>query len=326
MDTRRDFIKKIGISGASLTISNTSNQNLSHRRQIKFGICTDVHKDIMHDANERLQSFIDEASLSNLDFIIQLGDFCCPNTQNLSFLAIWNSYIGDKYHVLGNHDTDGGFSKAQVIKYWNSLGSYYSFDCQGYHFVVLDGNEKNPTSSCPGGYDRYIGEEQLKWLENDLQVTSLPTIIFCHQGLDNDVSGITNATRCRFLLEECNRKSGFQKVKVVFSGHHHLDYHNQINAIHYVQINSMSYQWLGEAYQTERYDEHIQKSHPWIKYTVPYKDPIWATVEIFDNRTMRIKGKNTVFVGLSPKQLYVNPSTWVYPITPTISDRSISLR
>lgn len=53
--------------------SSQTNSNI-----VRFGICSDVHKDIMHDADERLASFITEASERDLDFIIQLGDFVRP--------------------------------------------------------------------------------------------------------------------------------------------------------------------------------------------------------------------------------------------------------
>ena len=132
----------------------------------------------------------------------------------------------------------------------------------------------------PSGYARFISQEQLDWLEKDLDQTQLPTIVFCHQGLDNDFGGIYNGTQSRLVLERANEKAGFNKVQVVFSGHHHQNYHNLINDIHYVQINSMSYQWLGDKYKKVRYSEAVDETHPWIKYTAPYKDPIWADVEI----------------------------------------------
>ncbi|MEA5258357.1 metallophosphoesterase [Arcicella aquatica] len=328
MENRRNFIKILSLGSVSATLPCqllARDAALLKKNYVKFGICTDVHKDVMHDADTRLKAFIDEASGKNLDFIIQLGDFCRPYDYNQDFLAIWNKYQGDKYHVLGNHDTDGGFTQEQVVQYWNAKARYYSYDCKGFHFVVLDGNEKDSSPNRPAGYARYIGEEQLKWLENDLNNTNLPTILFCHQGLDNDNGGIYNGTQCRLVLEQANTKAGFTKVQAVFSGHHHLDYYNKINDIHYIQINSMSYQWLGDQYKYSRYGSEVDKSHPMIKYTVPYKDPIWAYVEISSDNTLSIYGKKTEFVGPSPTELGLT-TKFDYPITPQISDRKISLK
>ncbi len=291
------------------------------REELRFGICTDVHKDIMHDADERLQAFIDEAKEKSLDFIIQLGDFCRPYDYNLPFLSIWNQFPGDKYHVLGNHDMDGGFSREEVIQYWKAKGKYYSYDVKGYHFVVLDGNDKS--EKVPNGYARYLGREQLEWLERDLAQSDLPTIVFCHQGLDNDMGGIYNGTEARLVLENANRQSSYKKVRLVFSGHHHQNYHNVINDIHYVQINSMSYHWLGGDYLQVRYSEEVDKSHPWIKYTVPYQDPIWALVEISSKGKLTIMGRESSFVGPTPEEMGVDKSRYGYPIEAKISDRKI---
>ncbi|GAA5220025.1 hypothetical protein GCM10025777_06550 [Membranihabitans marinus] len=317
---RRSFVKFM-VGGIVMIPNSKLLTSADKREELRFGICTDVHKDIMHDADERLQAFIDEAKEKSLDFIIQLGDFCRPYDYNLPFLSIWNQFPGDKYHVLGNHDMDGGFSREEVIQYWKAKGKYYSYDVKGYHFVVLDGNDKS--EKVPNGYARYLGREQLEWLERDLAQSDLPTIVFCHQGLDNDMGGIYNGTEARLVLENANRQSSYKKVRLVFSGHHHQNYHNVINDIHYVQINSMSYHWLGGDYLQVRYSEEVDKSHPWIKYTVPYQDPIWALVEISSKGKLTIMGRESSFVGPTPEEMGVDKSRYGYPIEAKISDRKI---
>jgi len=223
------------------------------------------------------------------------------------------------------HETDGGFTREQVVDYWKAQGTYYSFDSKGFHIVVLDGNDEDTSSSRPAGYARFIGKEQLEWLAEDLEKTDLPTIVFCHQGLDNDLGGIHNATESRLVLERANKQADFNKVQVVFSGHHHQDYYNNINGIHYVQINSMSYQWLGEDFQHIRYSKEIDETHPWIKYTAPYKEPIWAYVEISADGIFQLKGKKSEFVGPSPKELGVTRDKYGYPIVPHISDKQFKI-
>ncbi len=227
--------------------------------------------------------------------------------------------------VVGNHDMDGGFNRKKVVKFWNAIDQYYSFDNKGYHFVVLDGNDKDPSEDRPAGYARFIGEKQLKWLAKDLEETNLPTIVFCHQGLDNDLGGIYNGTQSRLVLEKANKKAGFKKVQFVFSGHHHQDYTNNINGIRYIQINSMSYQWLGSDYKHVRYSKKIDKSHPYLKYTAPYKNPLWAYVEISTDNTFKLVGKKTEFVGPSPEELHVDMSEFGYDLVPYISDREFKL-
>lgn len=327
MNKRRDFIKVLSMGSAALLLPLNSSGNAFEKREkktLRFGLCADVHKDIMHDADLRLKAFVEEASEQELDFIIQMGDFCRPYDYNLDFMSIWNSFPGKKYHVIGNHDMDGGFTREQVVEYWNASGRYYSFDSNGYHLVVLDGNDDDTSPGRPAGYARFIGKEQLEWLEADLEKTKLPVIVFSHQGLDNDLGGICNATESRLVLERANKQAGFQKVQLVFSGHHHQDYYNTINGIHYVQINSMSYQWLGDEFQQIRYSEEVDKNFPWIKFTVPYKDPLWALADISSD-TFRLYGKKTEFVGPSPEELGVDMSLYGYPVVPYISDKKIKL-
>ena len=300
---------------------NAFEQSKEKKSPLRFGLCADVHKDIMHDADARIRAFVDDASARELDFIIQLGDFCRPYDYNLEFMSIWNSFPGKKYHVIGNHDMDGGFTREQVVAYWKSPGRHYSFDLKGYHFIVLDGNDEDPSPDRPAGYARYIGREQLQWLEKDLRETQLPCLVFSHQGLDNDLGGIHNATQTRLVLEKANKEAVRQKVLYVFSGHHHQDYSNTINGIHYIQINSMSYQWLGDDFKHIRYSEEIDKSHPWIKYTVPYRDPLWAVAEISADHTLQLYGKKSSFVGPSPEELGVDLYDYGYPIVPHISDK-----
>ncbi len=66
--------------------------NQTAKNSVSFGICTDVHKDLMHDADERLSKFINDMNQKQVDFTIQLGDFCRPYTYNDTFMNIWNSF------------------------------------------------------------------------------------------------------------------------------------------------------------------------------------------------------------------------------------------
>ena len=47
-------------------------KNLSpNSTEIRFGICADVHKDVIHDADRRLKIFVDEMNRREVDFIVQ---------------------------------------------------------------------------------------------------------------------------------------------------------------------------------------------------------------------------------------------------------------
>lgn len=292
----------------------------SRKTKLRVGLFADIHLDVMPDGERRLRSFMDEMNLVNPDFIIQLGDFCSPHDKNIPYVDLFNSFAGPSFHVIGNHDTDYGFSHQQVVDFWKSKGIFYSFDLKGYHFVVLNGNDRpeGDTSRWPS----HIGKVQLEWLEKDLAYTKLPVVVFCHQGLDVNVSGaLEYSSRVRTIFERANLAAGYQKVQVVFSGHHHQDYHNVINSINYVQINSMSYYWMGSQYRQHRYPAEIDKLFPLVKDTAPYKDPIWAILTIYTNGEFQITGRRTEFLSPSPREMGMSEFEKVYPVVPVISDR-----
>ena len=109
---------------------------------VKFGVIADIHQGYLKDVEQRLQVFLDNVKREEqVDFIIQLGDFTLYPTKakSGSFLKLWNSFKGPKYHVLGNHDMDCA-DKAQVRAFWGMPANYYAFDLKGFRFIVLDGN------------------------------------------------------------------------------------------------------------------------------------------------------------------------------------------
>ena len=288
--------------------------------KISFAVCADVHRDIMHDTEDRLKEFVEAATDFHADFIIHLGDFCCPYEKNQSFLDIWNSFEGEKYHVMGNHDTDGGFTKQETIDFWNSKGQYYSFDNNNFHLVVLSGNDVNPAKEKSSGYPFYIGKKQQEWLEQDLRSTDKKVIIFSHQPLETK-EGIENSEEIMNILNAANEEAGFTKVIACFSGHFHSDYYKKINGIYFIQINSMSYQWLGKRNESPGYSKETYAQFPNLLYTAPYKDPVYGLVTI-DERSIHIEGRKTEFVGLTPEELGItNENT---PM-PSVSDRDLLL-
>lgn len=292
---------------------------------LRFGLCADIHKDIMHDADARLQAFIEHAQKENVDFILQLGDFCRPYDYNRPFLDIWEAFAGPRYHVLGNHDTDGGFSRQAVVDYWSMPGRFYSFDAGVYHFVVLDGNDARQGK--PPGYPCYMAADQLAWLRRDLADTDRPTVVFCHQSpLDMQApeQGLDNGAEVRALLEQANAAGA--QVLACFSGHNHMDAHTALNGIHYIQINSMSNYWLGEDYQEIRYSAAVDADFPWIKYTAPYAAPLYALVALEADGTLVIEGTASTFVGSTPWDLDYPHRHCRDRIAPQISDRRLAPR
>jgi predicted phosphodiesterase len=297
---------------------NEKNDNLS----VSFGICADVHHNVIHDATHRINVFVDDMNSRKTDFIIEMGDFCYPDSTSDEFLSVFNNFNNDKYFVLGNHDKDNGVTWEQTKKYFGMPASYYSFDKNGFHFIVLNGNEF--AEGTEKGYPRNISYKQLNWLQNDLTKTEKKTVVFVHQSLF-DSHGIINQDTVRNILAEQFTTDGKNKVLVCFNGHSHIDAAKEIGGVWYVAINSMSYFWIGEKHKHKSYSDEVHKNNPWIEYVCPYKSPLYAYVTIKTDGTISIKGQETNWVGPSPKSYEFKsnyyPAEW---IAPKVSDRELN--
>ena len=224
--------------------------------------------------------------------------------------------------MIGNHDMDGGKTRDQFREYVGMEEAYYTFLQQGYRFIVLDGNDRH--DGAPGGYPRHVGAEQRAWLEETLASTEEPVIVFSHQSLEN-ATGVDNGAEVRALLEAANEAAGWGRVLACFSGHHHLDDVVEVGGIPYVQVNSMSYQWVGGSRRHQSYPEEVHAGHPWIEYTCPYADPLWAYVIIDPAGELRIEGVRSRWVGPSPQELGLVEGKDNRGIRPGVSERRLRL-
>lgn len=295
----------IGTAFLSPFLSQAQGKKID-RKTVKFAVTSDVHQDIMHDASDRLNVFFDAARKNKVDFIIELGDFCQAKDENIPFKELWHSYEGEKYNVIGNHDMDAG-TKKDYMKFMRMPSRYYSFDKGGVHFIVLDANivvrDGEYLSADKGrGYGRYIDSEQVEWLKKEVVSTQNRIVIFSHQGLENTVD---NGYEIHKIFEEENKRVGFLKVMAALSGHRHTSYLKQINGISYIQINSASNKWVGDKYiHAGRYSKEINDKHPYLKYTLPYKDALYSIVTI-SKKEIEIKGVKSEFVAPTPEDLNV---------------------
>lgn len=295
---------------------------------VKIGLCSDVHLPTMHDARLRLTTFMNQMKSEKPDFIIELGDFAQASEKFDEYYELWNSFPGEKYHVIGNHEMDGGHSREEAVAYRHMKSPYYSFDKNGFHFIVLDGNDKKDENA--KGYKQFIGAPQIEWFKNDLSQTEFPVVIFSHQGLvvykgvDEDY-GVENAAEIREITENHNASYPAKKVVACFNGHTHWDYAEEINDVWYIHITSMSYHWLGEGYEQIRYSPAVDKNFKWIKYTAPFKDPLFTTVEISSKGFIKIAGKTSEWVGPSPFEIGY-PERMKRYMRPAITKRTLKFK
>ena len=256
---------------------------------MRFGVFTDPHyaerepriNRYYSESHEKVAECIDLMNEQKVDFLIELGDLkdegvSPKEEETLQFLTTMENELqrfnGPVYHVLGNHDHDS-ISKQQFLEATSNEGdcdkrSYYSFDREPIHFIVLDANYTSAGKEYDHGNfdwkDAHVPEFQLSWLKKDLKENNWPTIIFIHHRLDS-VDGAykayspDNADIVRKVLEDSGN------VIAVFQGHYHEGGLTEVNGIHYCTLKAV-----------------VEGSGP--------ENNNYAIVEIGEDQVIRLKG------------------------------------
>jgi predicted phosphodiesterase len=259
--SRRDFLSVTGFAIAGISFSGYRVLSAGDGRnsRIRFGIVTDTHyADRDHNGNRyyresiaKMRECVRRMNREDVSFLIELGDFKDEGSppaesSTIDYLRAiereFSRFRGDRYHVLGNHDTDS-ISKEQFLANISNTGvqcnsRYYSFDSGGVHFIVLDANYRSDGLDYDCGNfdwtDANVPGPQLDWLDRDLASTPNPSIVFIHQQLDGTGDHyIKNAAEVRLVLEK------HRKVLTVFQGHNHAGHYSLIEGIHYYTLKAM---------------------------------------------------------------------------------------
>jgi len=266
--SRRVFLKSSAASLAGLAVSPLSYTLAAPRpNTARIGILTDCHyadKDTSgskyyRESDDKLSEFIRIMKKQEVDCLIEAGDFIDEDDYGdpqtiINLQTIEPIFQGSPtphniptYHVLGNHDMSR-LSKSEFLTYITNTGinpnlTYYSFDINGLHLVVLDANYRSDGVDYNHGNftwtDPNIPPAERTWLEADLAAAQGPVLVFIHQKLDlhagyNDNYCIKNdVEEIRGILED----SG--KVLAVFQGHRHAGEYSYINDIHYCNLIAM---------------------------------------------------------------------------------------
>lgn len=314
--SRRAFVSGVGAS-LTLPFLPRLNGSWAHEKPVRMGLIADLHHGLEPTAQDRLEKFVATAISTKADAIVQLGDFNYATRQNAPCMTAWNTFKGDRFHVLGNHDMDK-VTKQAAQDFWEMKRRYYSFDRSGFHFVVLDRNNLR-TGSGDVHYGKanyfaypkqrgYADKKQLEWLRADLAGTSLPVVVFVHQGVGmiDDLPADDPRVEIETILAKAKRDDA-PGVIACFCGHEHLDRHRLKDGIHYVWVNSASYYWVGSKYGR----------------MAPYKDALFAFATFDPKGEIRIEGRSSEWAAPSPKERG-------YPeadeISAVISGRRLALR
>lgn len=326
---RKTVLYQIYILLAALSLFSCTKKEV---QPVRFAIVSDLHAPDIPDGLERMQAVVEAANRENVDFLIQLGDFIRLDSADIPYRKVWDEFKGEKYHVLGNHDLDR-YTKEEYVAGLNMPGRYYSFDKGDFHFIILDGNnlydgkEYKPYARANYYVDSkmraFMDPEQMEWLKKDLAATDKRCIIFSHQSIDTSMN---NGSEVRSILEEENRRSGFQKVALAFSGHDHSNYTKEINGITYVQINSASYVWIEQPSMTEkRYPQEINERYSLLSRSITYDKALYGIVTL-TGEGAEMKGTKGNFMPPTPKEVGLGDSIGVFPLVSSIEDVKVTFK
>lgn len=268
-NSRRNFIKNAGalVIGSALPVSLVELAFAETEQNFTFAYISDAH--IQHIKGTRFvrnwdRGLIRAVAEANLltpkpDFVIFGGDLAQlgSKTELDHGAEIMSALHGKAHYVMGEHDY-----YLDMGEYWEKLfgPQYHSFDHKGVHFIVLNSvrthddwtykrwptNEQRMLEMAgldnPNGSPFMVGEEQRKWLKNDLAkiIKNTPIVVFSHSPLQKIYKGwnfwTEDADEIQALLKP------FKKVSVIY-GHVHQIQYNQIGNISFNSVMATAWPW-----------------------------------------------------------------------------------
>ena len=216
-----------------------------------------IERKLILKAEPILNSLIKEIN-ENIkpDIVINLGDsvedFNDKQKDLVNLKYIWNKYqsIKPKFvSCVGNHDLRSMDSRCEVEEIFGYKHSTFSFTENGLHFVILGTYVNNKMGTAEGGIfkTQFISEEDLNWLEKDLNNNEIPTIICLHFGVaEDDMKNnwwFESCPETALLGNRVELKNILKKHKSilgVFSGHQHWTKHIVEDNIDYHILGSLT--------------------------------------------------------------------------------------
>ncbi|GAO42710.1 metallophosphoesterase family protein [Flavihumibacter petaseus] len=221
---------------------------------------TDVHITDGNGVPERFKKCLGHIVQTHQpDFFLNGGDAVMdvsydnvPREQVTRLWKTWDDCIQgavpkhEIYSCIGNHDCwwkapstdDSMYGKAYAASRLKIPARYYSFTKKNWHFVILDGNNK----------DISLDEEQMLWLKKDL--AGLPAGHFAVVMSHFPILGITPILVGGGHADKKELKDLFyqhrDKVRICLSGHNHLMDNTIYNDVKYCCNGAVSGFWWGK--------------------------------------------------------------------------------
>lgn len=287
-EQRRTVFKGLGLAAGLAMVSPIAYVAPSKYPSIKtpkkvltVAHITDVHMRPEHDAPNRFRKCVEEIKKHKIDFFLNGGDTIyaadydhITRSRTNEQWKIWHDLRKEiaeyeMHSCLGNHDmwwaapskNDEMYGKDFAVKQLKIPNRYYSFDKEGWHFVILDSNNENPGS---------LDNEQRMWLENDLErLDKKSNVLFLSHYPVLGVNGGTHSDN-RYLTKLFYAHR--DKNITCLSGHTHLLDSVRYNNVSYFCNGALSGFWWedGNEESVKRY---------WVEETPPG----YAIIELYEN-------------------------------------------
>jgi 3',5'-cyclic AMP phosphodiesterase CpdA len=291
---RRNWLKQASLAAASVTalsyngLAAIERPEKRKRAILKIAHITDVHIRPEENAIERFKNCLNEIKKHKVDFFLNGGDSVYAVDYNHikrervhELWNIWENCIQEIeafpiYSCIGNHDIwwaaptkdDEMYGKEYVIKRLKIPARYYSFSQKGWHFIVLDGNNKSVS----------LDEEQMQWLKNELKrlAPNTPVLVLSHY----PILGVTPYWEGGMHSDYKELKTLFyehrDKVKICLSGHNHLLDSATYNGVQYFCNGAMSGFWWEKGNEKSAGRSFVEETPPGYAIISLYAD---GTVE-----------------------------------------------
>ncbi len=345
---RRDFLKTgmgcalVGsVTGMTANALETPGKNIQpplENEVLKFSVFADIHhvpRCFYTRTPEHLVQIQERAIKEHCDLIIHAGDFCHNPPKVKDFVDLYNNFSIPSYHCLGNHDQDG-CRWEETLECYKMPNGHYFFDKKGFRFIVfdpcylcLDGKYVHYTQ---GNYFKYpqtlnnVPPDQVAWMKETMISSPFPCILISHQSLERESAGVTNRYEIRKIINEINKRFP-GRVRLCINGHNHRDFISIQDHVIYFDLNSASFDYLGNHACKGLFPEELCKQYDSLDNTVVYNDPVHAVVTMKQDGYIKIDGmESTMFMGVDRAKAKVRLCDYAgRPVYPRVSSASFRM-
>jgi len=265
MNQKRSFPKLAPIFLLLIIFGSTFCKQSSS--EFSFAFLTDIHLQPELNAQEGYMKAIKAVNELDPDFVITGGDQIMDalGVEYERAEMLYDLYIETTsefnmpvYNTLGNHDVFGLSVESGIdpshSEYYKNLfqkrigKSYYSFDHDGWHFMVLDSIDKTVDRT----YFGKIDEEQMAWIADDLKNIGkdTPIVLATHLPFISVIrqirAGSTEANPAGWIIvnskEVLELFQGYN-LKLVLQGHLHSLEEINVGGITFITGGAVSANW-----------------------------------------------------------------------------------